>query len=328
MNDKIELHFKLDNYKIKPNNNLEYDKTYDKDDNLKRIKEYYNHLSADGNEKFSLDINAYGLLVKFNPNKFSKHNFVTGGFLDYSKFKQVTENIEQIINDVVGIDTTFNKASISRYDNSFDIQATNDYKKCKEVLKQICDGNTGTQRNANDFSIKDTLYYGNDSEKIVVYDKSKEIKDKDKKDYYSYLSEVPENLIRFEHRRLKNKNNRRILFSSMNEQKYHTIRINSINNINKRLFSADVQANKVGNYLFDAFNSDDLNIIDVRKHMTNIAIIQSDYNLSFLTLPRYHKNYDKLYRFKQEQRKQIIIDSNVILDIYNDIKNKFNLVTK
>ena len=326
MNDKIELHFKPDNFKIKPNNNLEYDTTYDKDGNLKRIKEYYNHLSADGNEKFNLDIDSRGLLLKCNPNKFSKHNFVTGGFLDYSKFKQVTENIEQIINDEAGVELTFNKASISRYDNSFDIQATNDYKKCKKVLKEICDGNTGAQRNANDFMIKDTLYYGNNSEKIVVYDKSKEIYGK--KDYYSYLSEVPENLIRFEHRRLKNKNNRRILFSSMNEQKYHTIRCASINNINKRLFSVDVQANKLGNYLFDAFNSDNVNLTEVRKHMTNIAIIQSDYNLSFLTLPRYHKNYQKLNRFKQEQRKHIIMNSKLISDIYNDIKNKFNLVTK
>lgn len=322
MNDKIAIQFKHENYTICSNNNLEIDRTIDKTGMVKSEKRYYNETDQDGKHKFSLDINPFGMLVSYNPNKHIEHNFIADGYLEYSKFKQVANSIEQKINDVVGIDVLFKNGIVSRHDNSFDVDVSVNYKRCQNVLNQLVGGKKTTFRNANDFQIKDSLYFGNKTEQIVIYNKTKEIKDHQQ--YYSYLNEVPENLIRIEHRRLKNKR-MKLAFNNLNEEKYHNVRMQSINKINQALFSKDITSNNIERLTIDALHSKlQRNALNVMY--ANFLIYEHDINLNKIKVPKTNPNYKVWYDFKRQHSKQITIDNKIVFDIYNELKNKFNQV--
>ena len=129
-----------------------------------------------------------------------------------------------------GIKTDISQAQIFSYDNSFDVPTYKPYEVYKPILVQTMTNKT--IRKARARFQEDTLYYGNKSKEITVYDKAAE---------YLYLEKEPLGFecTRFEYRHKKIKSLYRHSPKSLTADEYYKARKADHEAITAHVFSSE-----------------------------------------------------------------------------------------
>ena len=131
------------------------------------------------------------VVIQLNPNKVQSKKPTE--LLTYQELQDTFGIIEARLHDQ-GIKTDINQAQIYSHDNSFDVPTYKPYEAYKPILAQTMSNKT--IRNARARFQEATLYYGNKSNEITVYDKTAE---------YLFLEKFPLGFecTRFEYRHKK-----------------------------------------------------------------------------------------------------------------------------
>ena len=214
MNDKLALwtpeYKKNSNF----NSNFDYRKTVETfaatSEIIEKERYFYN------GEKFNVDLDGRGLLIKVNPNKFL--DIQLGDFIPFQQFQLVLDGLQNGVVDV-GIDVNLKDCKIVRYDNSFDLRISNSYNSYLPIISLLLPKTRKRKQQKN--IIENTLYYGNRSNCLSVYDKAAEQK-------------LPNNWLRMELRHLKVRN---LELSSINEKRYLEYRKSDKQKIMNLVFS-------------------------------------------------------------------------------------------
>lgn len=281
MNDKLSLFVKPDEYFInRANNKLTFQESRIKEpsgNETIRVKSYYN------SDLFNLDENGFGLVVRFNPNKVNQIPIATS--ISYAEW---LNSIEQINNELgsIGIDCNLLQARISRHDESFDIPLLSKYRQYEPLIKTIT--LSGRIRKSSKNIFENTLYLGNKSKQIIIYDKTKE-------------SGLNANIARFEIRYLKCKN---LKLSAIKESNFYSYRIKSHQEIEQNIFwmhpeilNAENDTTKLLISLFESVNPY-YNLPDIYRIFTLVEISNAGIFMpALLTVARHEKEYKRNSRF-------------------------------
>jgi hypothetical protein len=312
MNDKLILF--IDNYSFEKTAN--FDNNFNKvssileqPENEPKLKESFYHNS----KTYNCDINGFGLKVQFNPNKLNNIKFSSEP-LTYSKFMKSIENIESQLCDV-GINAKLSNAKISRFDNSFDVTTKLDYVNYEPLILTLAP-TTKTLRKGTKRICENTIYFGNKSNEITIYDKSKELG-------------ISENIIRFEYRHLRSKS-LKLTMNLVDEKKYFELRNCDKEKIMKTVFSKNpkILESELSQYYCELIESD-LTQQQIAKLLLAKFMQDLNKNNEIEKLLQVQRTNDKTYQ-RNYRLKNLLYDKiNFKKDLqqrYDELKELFEVV--
>lgn len=161
------------------------------------------------------------MIIEFNPNKILNKSIYDEEPLNYNQIKDSFDIVETQLCGI-GIETNLMKQNIKSYHNSFDIRLNDVYTKYEPVVK-LATSEHKTIRQSNMQYIESSLYLGNKSQRICIYDKTIE-------------SNLTTNIMRLEHRFDKIPIEKRTSLRLLNDDKITAIRKKSKETIRKNFF--------------------------------------------------------------------------------------------
>jgi hypothetical protein len=254
-----------------------------------------------------------------NPNKLNSSKY-SSQCLPYDKFLMA---IDKVQNELITIGIECNlieTGKIIRYDNSFDLIMENSYS-C--YMPAIVTMNPQGIRQGNKRIKKDTLYYGNKSQEICVYDKANEIEETNK------------NIIRFEYRHLKAKT-LNIYLKNLSEEYYYKYRQNDKANIENFLFKVAPKIYTDNNdFLISTLqliNDVNLNKRQIESNLLVLALktLEKNFEIPLDSLLRTPRKNNKIYRrnklIKNDLSSKMPINKEY-QNYFTEIKDKFKKVS-
>lgn len=307
MNDKLVLHFPHESYRL--NSNFENyftqedrNKTIPGKPQQSTIKYYYNP------DNYNADINGHGLRVSFNPNKIKGQ--AVGTLISYRDFIETTRQVESDL-QARGVDFKVMDGKISRYDNSFDLQTSEMYS-CYEPIIRTLTPNTRGIKQGRQRLIENSLYFGNNSKEIIIYDKSKE-------------SGLKENFMRFELRHLKLSSKEKMQLWQVDKKKYYDNRSQDKEIISNTLFNRNpgVLDYEYIKYAVELIKTD-MRLSEIYRNMFYCVLSTEQARsgvdiFSVIAVPRNHKHYKRGLQFRQEMQRGVYIPPNLTY-AYDELK--------
>lgn len=219
MNDKIQLYISNENFK--QNNQFDNHFAYKcqtvvlPESEIETKESWF--CNSDG---FQTDINGFGCRVSFNPNKINGLPYS----LNPLPFKTISDTFDIIEADLhcIGIDANLKSARIARFDNSFDLPISQKYSEYEPLIKSLATNVKPLRRGKTTIN-ENSLYVGNKSNEICIYDKTTE-------------ATLTENIVRIEFRHLKTAK-LKLNFNSINEKRYYDLRKKDKNVIVEHIFN-------------------------------------------------------------------------------------------
>lgn len=265
------------------------------------------HLNS---ENFQADINDYGLLVKCNPNKINNHIIGTG-LLEYGKFTQSVKQVETELSDR-GLKCHLTSSKVVRADDSFDLPITLSYKYYSPIVRTLAPIKINR---AEKQVIENTLYLGNKSNKITIYDKQTE-------------ANLINPMMRIEYRHLKNL---KMNFTDIKENQYYKFRADDKKKIDAGIFSINpgVLDSEYLPYFLEQVETDNTRSVIVQNVFYYVLSNEQDKTginlLDHLKVKRQESNklYIRNQRFITEISKQRHFSSELV-ERYNEMKTLFN----
>ena len=312
MNDKLILHFKPHQYKQSKKvdnyfttHKIEPPKFKILSNDI--IKQFCN------TDNLNADINGYGLKVSFNPNKINGYKYNTHP-LTYKEFENaIKETQENLYN--IGIDTNITVGNIIRYDTSFDIILPQNYIKYEPLISTLANTTKPLRRGKNRMQ-SNTLYVGNKSNEIAIYDKTKE-------------QELSENVIRIENRHLKIKTKNKIQLSTVTPEKFKLIRTQDKKQIQQVIFNKNpyLMLNEANEFMIELLTSDLTRSQMYKEHFIyGLINLQSNHPYltnSFLKTSKTSNNYQRNNRINNDLQQNLYTSGNNIIQTYQELKTLF-----
>ena len=312
MNDKLHLTVKRENVEQNSNfgNNFESRRTETTQigknlENVTNLKWFCNR------ESVNMTMNGSGLLVQFNPNKLTKAPY--GKYIPFNQYKDLINEQTELIHSL-GIDIDLWSARIARYDNSFDLHISKPYKEYFPLFNSILPNIRQSRKRTN----VDTLYYGNRTTEIAIYDKLTEVLKQTGLDYGS-------NLLRVELRHLKN--NTKYKFLPRTEIDYMKQRSDAKNHLDNYLFSnkPEVLSDSLKQRITQIFYNEGT-MIDILKSICSTVLIpEADYYKTILKQSSTDSTKRRNNRFIKEIL-QLGIDTIDLQENYDELKERFGSI--
>lgn len=311
MNDKVGLRFDVLSFHTSKN----FEKCFIQEKkiirNIQGIEKtklrYYNN-----SEFCNIDVNANGCRVVLNPNKIAKNE--PANKLSFEKFCESVKKVEKYLNSV-GIECKINDGKFIRYDNSYDITPQKVYKEYEPVIKSLSPLGI---RQAKTKIYENTLYFGNKTDVIVIYDKQVE-------------SGLKYPCIRFEIRHLKAKN-KNLFLKDINEKKYYSLRSEDKNKIQESIFKKipEIINDEFSRFVYDLYtNKDGLKTPEIAKRTLNYAMkkINGFDNDKLKRSLEVSRSNDKIYqrnsRLFKSASKELCLSDTKLVNRYDEMKDMF-----
>lgn len=337
MNDKIGLFITRDNLELSSSaieifenstildrrRAVEYDARV-ADYEQTKIREAFEtqHTRCNTLEKVNLDMNPYGLLLQFNPNK--RNNLKPTEMVTYSQIKETVKIVEEQLCSA-GIKTDLENSSLVIYHNSFDVRTNREYSEYHRIYAKAMQ--QSIFKNGDIYFTKGTYYSRNKINEITVYNKTPEYKKET-------FEELGFECTRFEFRHKKIPKKKRYLIKDISEDVFLDLRQQDHSGVMKQMFSFDFQAYQ---NIFELINQclkqgDKPNQIRNRAYEYARDKDAKELGLSLeLALPNYPRSDPRyLHRKRLLEPAKIIVDSGVDSDVlaeaYYELKNKFKAV--
>lgn len=275
-------------------------------------KEIYNFDFA------QITINRRGLLLACNPNLISGYTYFTDNYLTYNEFRNSVNYVEQELNQR-GLELKIRDGKLRRYDFPFDITLNHHYKEYFPIISQLLP----FIRNNTTKTYENSIYYGNRTRQVIIYDKTKEQLEK-------HAEIIPYNIARIEFRHLKAKR-LNLELSFINDRKYYELRSNSKTFIADKLFNRNTQQvqNDIMDLLFNAINSNETVNGACQQFFFSgyhyLRLNGFDVETPF-RVPRSNSNYSYLYRLKKLTQRDLAITTDYYKDLFIELKHKFQKV--
>lgn len=333
MNDKIRISTK--DYVLHNNS-----KDYLVSDNIKDLKQLFESSpvifseqqkqlllnNAGGNkvyynsENFNLTkFKSNDMIIEFNPNKILNKSIYDVEPLNYNQIKDSFDIVETQLYGI-GIETNLAKQNIKSYHNSFDIRMIDEYHKYEPIIK-LATSEHKTIRQSNMQYIESSIYLGNKSQRVCIYDKTSE-------------SNLNDNVIRLEHRFDKIPIEKRTTLRLLNDDKITAIRKKSKETVRKNFFlqlPKDVKTKDdilhIVVTLFDEKYSNN----EILKYIFATAISKELSKNQMNIKDLLKSSFENRTRYERIRRIESILDKYRILPIdirerYNEMYNKFSMV--
>lgn len=307
--DKLGLFSPIGNYQLRPGNSFDSKQTITTLSGIeyRNVKMWYN------GEGMKADIDRRGLRVEFNPNKLASITPGTNN-LTPDDLRNVVYAVNEEI-DKAGLDVKLEDSFISRYDHAFDIEPKHPYFKYYPVLRSIVPFEGNHDKNDH---VKESLYFGNDSKKCIIYDKQIE-------------QNLPSPTIRFEFRALKAKTIKifkNLTFKNFTDDFYYDLRSKDKARFSKKVFSIVPEVlskTTLANFFYLLENCS--SIPQINKLFTLKTLQECGLNDELriddmFRIPREHPSYKKYLKYRNDIKLSRQWD-NIFVERYTELKSLF-----
>lgn len=272
---------------------------------------------------FNVDVNGFGTRVIFNPNKINGFKYKLDEPITFKQIETTFELIEDELHSI-GIDTNLKQSKFIRNDNSFDLKTSGGYSIYEPLYKTLAPISKSIIRGRKRIE-ENTLYFGNNSKEISIYDKKKSIEDLEN-------IIIDDNITRLETRNLKAKL-QNIRFCNLDEDKYLRMRLKDKNLIRDYVFNKNPLVLEDEVYTFYAcLISSDLSQAQIQKLLTQRMLQQwnyEGYEVESLHHATRKTHGDKKYRRNRELNKLLYQTIRIKDDLrghYEELKQLFERV--